>query len=191
MAPSPAHRSDAGFAGDAHDRAGAVPDAVPGRSGRAGTLRRPTPVGGGASRPTRRDGVKVSHGRGDPEAKADGFRAAAKAAVALYGDTDTVALAVIADEITTEIALLRASETERDRHAAAGENAYRAVDVDQLARSLPGIGVVGAPMLISVLGNPDWFPKAGTFKAYLGLTPRSSETGTTDRKGQPMSQLRS
>lgn len=131
--------------------------------------------------------AKASNGHATLQAKADGFRAAARAAVELYGTTDAVAFDVIADEIATEIRLLRAAETERDRHDQAREAAYLAVDPDQVARSLPGIGAVGAPMLVAVMGDPDRFANGAAFKAYLGLTPKASETGDTDRKGQPMS----
>ncbi len=130
---------------------------------------------------------KASGGHVTAETKADGFRDAARAAVALYGDTDAVAFDVIADEIATEIRLLRAAEAERNRHDHAREDAYMAVDRDQIARSLPGVGKVGAPMLVAVIGDPDRFPNGAAFKAYLGLTPRASETGETDRKGQPIS----
>jgi hypothetical protein len=37
------------------------------------------------------------------------------------------------------------------------------------------------------MGDPDRFRNAAAFKAYLGLAPKASETGETDRKGQPMS----
>jgi hypothetical protein len=94
---------------------------------------------------------------------------------------------VIADEIATEIRLLRAAEAERARHEQAREHAYLAVDPDQLARTLPGIGAVGGPMLVAVMGNPDRFANGAAFKACLGLTPKAAETGETDRKGQPMS----
>jgi transposase len=131
--------------------------------------------------------TKASNGHATAQAKADGFRTAARAAVELYGDTDAVAFDVLADEIVTEIRLLRAAETERDRHDQAREDNYLAVDPEQLARTLPGIGTVGAPMLIAVMGDPDRFADAAAFKAYLGLAPKASETGETDRKGQPMS----
>lgn len=62
---------------------------------------------------------KASGGHRSSAAKADGFRAAAKAAVALYGDAAAVAFDVLADEIATEIRLLRTAEAERDRHARA------------------------------------------------------------------------
>src|SRR6478752_2033487 len=37
------------------------------------------------------------------------------------------------------------------------------------------------------MGRPGRFPNGAAFKSYTGLAPRASETGDTDRKGQPMS----
>lgn len=130
---------------------------------------------------------KAARGHGDPAAKAEAFRTAAREAVALYGDHPAICFTSLADEIATEVRIIRMLETERDRHAHLREQAYRQVDPDQLARTLPGIATVGGPMLVAVMGNPDRFPNAAAFKAYLGLTPKASETGQTDRKGQPMS----
>ena len=37
------------------------------------------------------------------------------------------------------------------------------------------------------MGDPTRFARGAQFRSYTGLTPRASETGNTDRKGQPMS----
>jgi len=37
------------------------------------------------------------------------------------------------------------------------------------------------------MGRPGRFAGGAKFKSYVGLAPRASETGETDRKGQPMS----
>ena len=37
------------------------------------------------------------------------------------------------------------------------------------------------------MGDPARFARGKQFRAFTGLTPRASETGNTDRKGQPMS----
>ena len=58
---------------------------------------------------------------------------------------------------------------------------------DQLARSLPGFAEISAPVLAAAMGRPGRFRDGARFKSYVGLTPRASETGETDRKGQPMS----
>jgi transposase len=130
---------------------------------------------------------KISHGHGDAGVKADALRTAAREALALYGDDPAICFESLAAEMATEIRLIRTLQTERDAHAEVREDAYLQVDPTQLARSLPGIAEIGGPMLVAVMGNPDRFANAAAFKAYLGLAPKASETGQTDRKGQPMS----
>ncbi len=126
-----------------------------------------------------------SHHQGADRARA--WREAAAAAVELYGEHPAVAYQDLAAEIATEVRLLRAVQTELAEHAARREEAYRWTDRGQLARSLPGLAQVGGPVLTAVMGRPDRFPTGAHFKSFAGLTPRASETGQTDRKGQPMS----
>jgi transposase len=52
---------------------------------------------------------------------------------------------------------------------------------------VPGFGDIGAPVLVAGMGRPTRFRSRAAFKSFTGLAPRSSETGNTDRKGQPMS----
>src|SRR5205807_165964 len=87
----------------------------------------------------------------------------------------------------SEARLLRLLLEERDRHEAARESAYRRVDDAQLARSLPGIATVGAPILVAVMGRPERFTSPAAFKSFAGLAPRASGTGDRDLKGQPIS----
>src|SRR5690606_40132818 len=64
---------------------------------------------------------------------------------------------------------------------------YRWVDPTALARSLPGVADVGGPALVAAMGDPARFRRGNQFRSFTGLTPKASETGDTDRKGQPMS----
>lgn len=112
---------------------------------------------------------------------------AAASALELYADHPAVAFDAISEEIATEVRLLRAIEAELTRHAAAREHSYQTVDPEQLARSIPGFSTIGGPSLVACMGDPARFPKGKQFRAFTGLTPRASETGNTDRKGQPMS----
>ena len=116
--------------------------------------------------------------------KADAFIDAARAAVDLYGDSSVVAWADLADVLAGEIRLLRAAEAELARHTDARERAYQTVEPDGLSRSLPGVADVGGPMLAAAMGDAARFRRGGAFKAFTGLTPRASETGDSDRKGQ-------
>jgi transposase len=97
------------------------------------------------------------------------------------------ALAELAAEVATEVRLLRAIQAELATHAAAREQHYLQADPGQLARSLPGFAEISAPVLIAAMGRPGRFRDGTRFKSYTGLAPRASETGQTDRKGQPMS----
>jgi hypothetical protein len=89
--------------------------------------------------------------------------------------------------VVTEIRLLRAIQAGLAARAAAREQHYVQVDPGQLARSLPGFAEISAPVLVAAMGRPGRFSDGTRFKSYAGLTPRASETGETDRKGQPMS----
>ena len=113
--------------------------------------------------------------------------AAAEAAIELYAGHPAVAFSDLAAEIATEVRLLRAVEAELAAHAAERETAYRHVDPAGLARTLPGVAAISGPALTAVMGDPARFPNAKAFRSYTGLAPRASETGDTDRKGQPMS----
>jgi transposase len=112
---------------------------------------------------------------------------AAAAAVELYGHHPAMPYQELAAEVATEIRLLRAIQDELAGHAAAREQHYRQADPDQIARSLPGFAEISAPVLVAVMGRPGRFRDATRFKSYAGLAPRASQTGDTDRKGQPMS----
>jgi len=98
-----------------------------------------------------------------------------------------VAFADLAAEVATEVRLLIAIQAELAVHAEARETAYRWVDPLGLARSLPGVAEISAPALVAAIGDPTRFPNGKAFRAFTGLVPRASETGDTDRKGQPMS----
>jgi len=130
--------------------------------------------------------TKASYGHQGAE-RARQWLDAARAALELYGGHPAVDLAGLAAEVATEIRLLRATSAELAIHAAQRETCYRAVDPAQLARSLPGLADVGGPALAACMGDPARFRTGKQFRSYTGLTPKASETGQTDRKGQPMS----
>jgi transposase len=119
--------------------------------------------------------------------RAAAWRAAASEAVELYRAYPAMPFADLADEVVSEVRLLRAVQAELARHNVHREDAYRWADPGQLARSLPGLATVGGPALVAVTGRASRFPTARHFKSFTGLAPRASETGETDRKGQPMS----
>ena len=129
---------------------------------------------------------KASHGHQGTD-RARQWLEAASLSVELYAGHPAVAFADLAAEVATEVRLLRAVQAELTAHAAAREDCYRWVDPLELARSLPGVAEIGAPALAAAIGDPTRFPNGKAFRSYTGLVPKASETGDTDRKGQPMS----
>ena len=130
--------------------------------------------------------AKASHNH-QGAARAAEWLAAAEASIDLYAAHPAVAYGDLAAEIATEIRLLRAVQSELAAHAARREDAYQQVDPAELARSLPGVAAIGGPVLTAAMGDPARFANAKAFRSYTGLVPRASETGDTDRKGQPIS----
>ena len=120
-------------------------------------------------------------------ARAEQWLAAARAALELYADHPAVAFQDLAAEVATEVRLLRATQAELAAHATQRAACYRWVDPAGLARSLPGLAEIGGPALAATMGPASRFPAASNFRSFTGLAPKASETGQTDRKGQPIS----
>jgi transposase len=118
--------------------------------------------------------------------RATQWLAAAHAALELYGDHPAIAWQDLAAEVATEVRLLRATQAELDRHAGQREACYRQVDPAALARSLPGLATIGGPALVATMGTASRFATASKFRSFTGLAPKASETGQSDRKGQPI-----
>jgi len=112
---------------------------------------------------------------------------AAQASLELYAGHPAVDFTGLAAEVATEVRLLRATCAELAAHAAERETHYQQEDPAALARSLPGLADVGGPALTACMGDPARFATGKRFRSFTGLTPKASETGETDRKGQPMS----
>ena len=130
--------------------------------------------------------ARAAHGHQGTE-RAREWVGAAEASLALYGDHPAVAFADLAAEIATEVRLLRAVQAELAKHARHRETSYQRVDPHELARTLPGVAEIGGPALVAATGDTARFRNAKAFRSYTGLVPRVSETGETNRKGQPMS----
>ncbi|MGH2690296.1 MAG: transposase [Actinomycetota bacterium] len=130
--------------------------------------------------------ARASHGQLGAD-RAMEWVASARSSIELYCGHPAVAFVDLAAEVTSEVVLLRATQHELAGHAAERERCYRWVDPRALARSLPGLGEIGGPALVACMGNPRRFRKGKQFRSFTGLAPKASETGETDRKGQPMS----
>jgi transposase len=129
--------------------------------------------------------AKASNGQQGTK-RAEQWRTAAQAALELYGEHPAIAFTELAAEVATEVRLLRATQAELAAHATRRETCYRQVDPAALARSLPGLATIGGPALVATMGPAQRFTNASKFRSFTGLAPKASETGQTDRKGQPI-----
>jgi transposase len=118
--------------------------------------------------------------------RATQWLAAAHAALELYGDHPAIAWQDLAAEVTSEVRLLRATQAELTTHAREREACSQRVDPDGLARSLPGLATIGGPALVATMGTASRFANPAKFRCFTGLAPKASETGQSDRKGQPL-----
>jgi transposase len=118
--------------------------------------------------------------------RATQWLAAAHAALELYGDHPAIAWQELAAEVATEVRLLAATQAELAAHATKREACYQRVDPAALARSLPGLATIGGPALVATMGPAQRFTNPAKFRSFTGLAPKASETGQTDRKGQPI-----
>jgi len=99
--------------------------------------------------------AKASQGHLGAE-RADQWIAAAEASLECYAGHPAVAFVDLATKIATEIRLLRAITAELAVHATARETAYKAVDPDGLARSMPGLADIGGPAIVANLPERAW-----------------------------------
>jgi len=74
----------------------------------------------------------------------------------------------LAAELASQIRLLRGVLAEQKTHEQARERAYHKVEPDKLARSMPGMAEVGAPLLVAALGRPQRFSSAARFRRSPG-----------------------
>src|SRR5262249_9504475 len=112
---------------------------------------------------------------------------AAQASFELYAGHPAVDFTGLAAEVATEIRLLKVLQAELAAHPAERETRYQQVDPAAPPPSLPGLADVGGRALAACMGDPARFATGKKFRSFTGLTPKASETGETDRKGQPIS----
>ena len=116
----------------------------------------------------------------------DGLRAAARETQALHPQgLDFEALQF---EVRQEVALLRQLTSHVKQLNRRCETLYRAVHPSDVIRSIPGIGLALAPVLIGVIANPQRFRNERQLRGFCGLFPKTSSSGGKDRPGQRITQ---
>lgn len=104
------------------------------------------------------------------------LRAAAGEAIALYGGGE-LDFAELADDIATEVRLIRAVNDEIVVIDARIATLYSKADPAGIVASVPGIGSVLAPAILGRLGDPARFASLAAVRAFTGLVPDTNESG--------------
>lgn len=86
-------------------------------------------------------------------------------------------LAELLDEIRSLAARMQALERQLHRLT-------RADPAVQLARSVPGVGLLTSTALVAAVGDPQSFKRGRQLAAWMGLTPREASSGERRRLGR-------
>ena len=114
----------------------------------------------------------------------------AEQVLALYG-TETAFLdyAYLQSEVTREQSMLSMLEAEyKQLQLETVRPLYRQSHPSRNLETLYGVGQDGAAVYSSFIGDPKRFPDHASFRGWSGMIPRSSQSGTSEAKGLPISQ---
>jgi transposase len=129
-----------------------------------------------------------NHPHGGPfaEALADGLKAAAAETRRLHGDA--VDFSALQLEVALEVDRLRLLEAQLARLGREIEPLHRRLHPSDALRTIPGIGVALAPLVLGVLHEARRFAGLRQLRGFCGLFPRTSSSGGVDRPGQAITQ---
>jgi transposase len=134
-------------------------------------------------------GFLTRHAWGTPEPKlAEKIYNASQSAVSIFKSAKAKGMLPFEpeqfqDEINIELDLMEYEEKKIMYLDKKIQALYQRLDPQQVLQSIPGIGPVHAPSILSVTGNPARFTNLRAYKAFCGLVPRKKQSATQDIKG--------
>jgi transposase len=134
------------------------------------------------------DHASGNHPHGGPFAEelADGLKAAAEQTRRLHGKA--VDFARLQLEVALEIDRMRLIEAQLSTLIREVETLYRNLHPTDALRSIPGIGVALAPLVLGVLHETGRFGGLRRMRGFCGLFPRANASGGADQPGQRITQ---
>jgi transposase len=129
-----------------------------------------------------------NHPHGGPFAEnlVDGLKAAAAETRRLHGAS--VDFAFLQLEVALEVDRLRLVEAQLARLGREVEALYAKLHPSDALRTIPGIGVALAPLVLGVLHEARRFAGLRQLRGFCGLFPRTSSSGGADQPGQAITQ---
>jgi transposase len=134
------------------------------------------------------DHASGNHPHGGPfaDALADGLKAAAEQTRRLHGKA--VDFARLQLEVALEIDRMRVIEAQLSILTREVEDLYRDLHPTNALRSIPGIGVALAPLVLGVLHETRRFGGLRRMRGFCGLFPRTNSSGGAEQPGQQITQ---
>lgn len=123
-----------------------------------------------------------SHGRWS-DAHAAAALEAANLAIALWGDG--LDYGELADDLAVEARLALSLSTEIKELEQRIEVMRRAMDPEDILRSVPGVGAVNAAQILGRLGDPGRFRSLSGARSFSGLVPSLNSSGRNGSHGGP------
>lgn len=111
--------------------------------------------------------------------------AAAETTVRLWGGPDGMDFDALAADIAAEARLALAVTDEISKFDRRINELYQRTDPDEIVRSAPGVGRVGAPQIAGRLGDASRFANLAAVRSFAGLVPRQDASGMAARAGGP------
>lgn len=131
----------------------------------------------------------TSHAWGTPAASlAVQINKASQSAVNIFKEAQAKGMLPFApeqfqEEINVELDLMEYEEKKVKYLDGKIAALYQKLDPGKVLQSIPGIGPVHAPSILSITGNPARFTNLRAYKAFCGLVPRKKQSATSDIKG--------
>lgn len=95
---------------------------------------------------------------------------------------------VLCQEVRRELHFLTLYEQQVQEIEQAIWPLYRQLHPSGHLESIYGVGVHGAPVFVSFIGDPQRFASPREWRAFVGLIPESAQSTTTDQKGLHITQ---
>jgi len=123
-----------------------------------------------------------SHGKHDAR-YADAILAAATQTLELWGDE--IDYGELADDLAVEARLALALSAEIKELEQRITVMLRALDPNDILRSVPGVGAVNAAQILGRLSDPNRFRSLAGVRSFSGLVPSLDASGHNGRHGRP------
>jgi len=132
------------------------------------------------------------HCKIDAFVESHGIYLACREAATLYKASGSITtidakfFSALQDEISRELRLMEMEEAESAAIAKRLDLLYLEIHPSDNLRTIPGVGVITAPIFLATIGDPARFRSQSSFANYCGIVPGASQSAGSEAKGLRM-----